>query len=49
MSHCRLVQGRAQQRDALLRMGCHHYQGYLVSKPLDESAFAAWSAARRTG
>jgi len=39
----------AQQRDALLRMGCHHYQGYLVSKPLDESAFAAWSAARRTG
>ncbi len=39
----------SQQRDALLQMGCHHYQGYLVSKPLDESAFAAWSAARRTG
>lgn len=38
-----------EQRDSLLQMGCNHYQGYLFSKPLDESAFAAWSAARQTG
>mgnify|MGYP001440948913 FL=1 len=38
-----------EQRESLLQMGCNHYQGYLFSKPLDESAFAAWSAARQTG
>lgn len=34
------------QRDRLLQMNCRHYQGYLFSKPLEETAFIKWVAAR---
>ena len=35
-----------EQRDHLLQMSCRHYQGYLFSKPLNETAFIKWVAAR---
>jgi len=28
-----------EQRDCLLQLGCHHYQGYLYGKPVEVSAF----------
>ena len=33
-------------RDALVSMGCHVAQGYLISRPLPEDRFEAWLAAR---
>ncbi len=31
-----------EQRDSLLQMGCSRYQGYLISRPLEEDAFVDW-------
>lgn len=32
----------AEQRDALTRFGCHHFQGHLFSPPLPLAEFEAW-------
>lgn len=37
------------QRDMLATQGCHAYQGYLFSRPLDIGAFEAWAAQQASG
>jgi EAL domain-containing protein (putative c-di-GMP-specific phosphodiesterase class I) len=34
----------AAQRDVLATQGCHAYQGYLFSRPLDIGGFEMWVA-----
>jgi diguanylate cyclase (GGDEF)-like protein/PAS domain S-box-containing protein len=36
------------QRDFLASHGCHHYQGYLFSKPVEGPEFERWVRTRRT-
>ncbi|MEX1147728.1 MAG: GGDEF domain-containing phosphodiesterase, partial [Sphingomonadales bacterium] len=36
------------QRDYLARLGCDHYQGYLLAKPLSAAEFETFLTARRT-
>ena len=38
-----------EQRDALLHLGCHSFQGYLFGKPGPAHALEQWPAARATG
>ncbi|MGM9514795.1 bifunctional diguanylate cyclase/phosphodiesterase [Roseateles sp. DB2] len=38
----------AAQREALMALGCVHYQGYLFSRPAPASEFEAWVMARAT-
>ncbi|MEO8297856.1 MAG: EAL domain-containing protein [Burkholderiales bacterium] len=37
------------QRDFLRAQGCDEFQGYLLSRPLDASAFVAWMAVHQAG